>query len=107
MTVVKYKLKKDDPVIVTAGKYKGVKSRVIRVLRDDATLLLENVNIVKRHYKPSQQHPEGGIEEKNLPIDISNVMYYCSKCKKGVKIGYKEVDGKKTRFCRSCGTEIK
>lgn len=104
---VKYKFKKDDPVVVTAGKYKGVESKVVHIFKERGKILLEGVNVVKRHQKPNQVHTEGGIIEKTLPVDISNAMYYCSKCSKGVRLGIKEEKGSKKRFCRSCGTVIK
>lgn len=100
---VKYKLKKDDPIVVTAGKNKGQQSKITKVDRKNGQVVVESVNVVKRHSKPSQLNPEGGIIEKEMPMDISNVMYYCKKCKKGVRVGYKTLEnGDKKRFCRSC-----
>ncbi|MCX8084345.1 MAG: 50S ribosomal protein L24 [Calditerrivibrio sp.] len=104
MAAVKYKLKKDDPVIVITGKYKGKKSKILKVLKEDGKAIVEAVNVVKRHMKPSQLNPDGGIVEKEKPIDISNIMYYCQKCDKGVRLGIKVLqDGTKQRFCKSCG----
>lgn len=101
---IKYKLKKDDPIIVTTGKYKGKKSKILKVLRDEGKVIAEGVNVVKRHMKPSQLNPDGGIVEKEKPIHISNVMYLCPKCNKGVRLGVKVLqDGTKQRYCKSCG----
>ncbi|MGB9732126.1 MULTISPECIES: 50S ribosomal protein L24 [Calditerrivibrio] len=101
---IKFKLKKDDPIIVTTGKDKGKKSKILKVLKEEKKVLAENVNVVKRHMKPSQLNPDGGIVEKEKPIDISNVMYLCPKCQKGVRLGIKVLqDGTKQRFCKSCG----
>nr|WP_249762007.1 50S ribosomal protein L24 [Calditerrivibrio nitroreducens] len=101
---MKFKLKKDDPIIVTTGKDKGKKSKILKVLKEDKKVLAENINVVKRHMKPSQLNPDGGIVEKEKPIDISNVMYFCPKCQKGVRLGIKVLqDGTKQRFCKSCG----
>ncbi|MGC8769439.1 50S ribosomal protein L24 [Calditerrivibrio sp.] len=101
---IKFKLKKDDPIIVTTGKDKGKKSKILKVLMEEKKVLAENVNVVKRHMKPSQLNPDGGIVEKEKPIDISNVMYLCPKCQKGVRLGIKVLqDGTKQRFCKSCG----
>lgn len=102
--MVKFKLKKDDPIIVTVGKDKGKKSKIVRIVKDKGKVIAEGVNVVKRHMKPSQINPDGGIVEKEMPIDISNVMYFCSKCSKGVRLGIKVLqDGSKQRFCKSCG----
>jgi large subunit ribosomal protein L24 len=112
---VKYKIRKGDPVVIIAGKNKLTKeanqnlkgAKVMVVDRDNGTVIVENANIVKRHTRPSQIHPEGGIVEKAMPIDISNVMYYCSKCDKGVRLGIRILqDGKKVRFCKSCNEVI-
>lgn len=101
---IKYKLKKDDPIIVTTGKDKGKKSKILKVLRDEGKVIAEGVNVVKRHMKPSQLNPDGGIVEKEKPINISNVMYLCPKCNKGVRLGVKVLqDGTKQRYCKSCG----
>lgn len=104
---VKLKLKTDDPVIITTGKDKGTKSKVVRLDREGGKVICENINVYKKHMKPNQFNPDGGILDKPMPISISNVAYYCSKCSKGVKVGYKVLEsGKKVRFCRSCGEII-
>jgi large subunit ribosomal protein L24 len=103
----KYKIKRDDEVIVITGKDKNKVSKVVKVVRKEGKVIVENVNVVKRHTKPNQQNPDGGIIEKSLPVDISNVMYYCKKCKSGVKLGYKTLkSNKKSRFCKKCGEII-
>ena len=100
----KFKIRKDDNVIVLTGKEKGKTGRVIRVLPDKAMALVEKLNMVKRHQKPTPKYPQGGIIEKEAPIHISNLMIICDKCKKGVRVGRKFLeDGKKVRFCKSCG----
>jgi len=104
MMVIKYKLKKDDPIIVIAGKYKGKHTKILKVIKEDGKVIAEGVNVVKRHMKPNQINPDGGIVEIEKPIDISNVMYLCPKCNKGVRLGVKVLqDGTKQRFCKSCG----
>ncbi|GAB7141394.1 50S ribosomal protein L24 [Deferribacterales bacterium RsTz2092] len=112
---VKYKIKKGDPVVVIAGKNKLTATqnqklkgaKVVSIDRGRGKLIVENVNVVKRHTRPSQQSQEGGIVEKAMPVDISNVMYLCSKCDKGVRLGVKILEsGKKARFCKSCGEVI-
>ena len=105
--MIKLKIKKNDPVVVTAGKDKGKKSKVTMVDRKKTKVFVENINVVKKHMKPGPQNQEGGIVEKEMPVHISNVMYFCKKCDKGVKLGFKklESDGK-ARFCRSCGEVV-
>ncbi len=103
----KIKLRSEDPVVVIAGKDKGKKSKIVKLVRKNAKVYVENVNMVKRHMKPNQFNPDGGIVEKEMPINISNIMYYCKKCDKGVRLGVKVLEsGQKTRFCRSCGETI-
>lgn len=102
--MIKFKLKKDDPIVVTVGKDKGKKSKILKVLKDENKVIAEGVRVVKRHMKPSQLNPDGGIIEKEMPIDISNVMYLCPKCNKGVRLGVKVLqDGSKKRYCKKCG----
>lgn len=103
----KIKLRSEDPVIVITGKDKGKKSKIVKLVRKNETVYVENINMVKRHMKPNQFNPDGGIVEKEMPIDISNIMYYCKKCDKGVRLGVKALEtGQKIRFCRSCGETI-
>ncbi len=104
---VKYKLRKEDPVVVISGKDKKKKSKIIELDKDKGMVVVENVNVVKRHTRPNQTNPDGGIIEKNMPINISKVMYHCKKCDKGVRLGIKILDnGKKVRFCKSCSEVI-
>jgi len=104
MALVKYKLKKEDPVVVKVGKDKSKKSKILKVDKKNGKLFLEDVNVVKRHTKPNPMDPDGGIIEKEMPIDISNAMYYCKKCDTGVRLGVKVLgSGQKQRFCKSCG----
>jgi large subunit ribosomal protein L24 len=103
----KYKIKKDDTVIVTTGKDKGKVAKVLKVDRKNGKVILENTNVVKRHTKPSQFNPDGGIIDKEMPIDISNVMYYSEKSKTGTKLGIKVLEnGKKARFAKCDGEVI-
>ncbi len=100
----RYKVRKDDQVMIMAGKEKGKTGRVSAVIPDRGKVLVEKLNMVKRHAKPSQKHRHGGIIEKEAPINISNVMLLCDKCKGPVRIGIKTLDdGKKVRSCRKCG----
>lgn len=97
-------VKKDDFVVVIAGKDQGKQGKVLRVLPQENRLIVERVNMIKRHTRPTRQMQQGGIIEREGTIHISNVMLVCSKCQKGVRIGHQILEnGKKVRICRPCG----
>ncbi len=103
MAVAKLHVKKNDQVMVIAGKDKGKSGKVLRVLPDQGRVLVENLNVVKRHTRPSQTNKEGGIIEKEAPIAISNVLLLCPGCNKPARTGSKVLDdGSKVRFCKKC-----
>ncbi len=96
-------IKKDDKVKVIAGKDKGKIGKVLSIKRKNNRLIIENINIVKRHTRPSASHRQGGIVESEAPIHWSKVMLMCSKCVTPVRIKMKRLDdGKKVRTCRKC-----
>ena len=97
-----YHIRKNDTVMVTAGKNKGKTGKVLRINRKTERVIVEKVNMIKRHVKPSQK-TKGGIMERESPIHVSNVMLYCDKCAKPVRVGTKVLDdGKKARYCKRC-----
>ena len=97
------KIRKNDTVMVIAGKDKGKKGKVRFAYPKEGRVLVEGVNFIKRHVKPSSAHRQGGIIEKEGPIQISNVMLVCTKCNVPVRIGNKVLeDGTKVRFCKKC-----
>jgi len=102
-----YRIRKDDKVMIITGKDKGKIGKVLKILRKKDRVLVEKVNMVKRHMRPNPyaQQP-GGIVEKEMPIHVSNIMVVCSACTNATKVGYKyiESDGKqkKVRFCKKC-----
>ena len=102
----KFNIKKGDNVIVNAGNDKGKTGKVLEVLRDKDRVIVEGVNMVSRHTKPNSKAPQGGIIKKEASIHISNVNLMDASGK-AVKVGHKEVDGKKIRFARTTGEEIK
>ncbi len=103
----KCKLKKDDKVKVIAGKDKGKIGKIIKVDRKNHRVLIENVNIIKRHQRPSAQNRQGGIVETEAPLNWSNVMLMCNKCVKPIRIKVQQLDdGKKVRVCRKCNEQI-
>ena len=100
-------IKKDDIVMVNAGDEKGKKGRVIAISNEGERLVIENVNMIKKHMKPNKQYSQGGIIEKEAPVHRSNMMLVCPKCDKPTKIGNKMLEnGKKIRECKKCGEVI-
>jgi len=100
--MVETRLKKGDTVKVIAGKEKGKTGKILSTIVDTQRVTIEKVNLLKRHKKQDAKG-KGGIIEKEGSIHVSNVMYLCSKCNKGVRIGVKVMDdGKKTRVCKKC-----
>lgn len=105
------KLRKNDTVKIIAGSYKdkGKVGKILKVFPDEDRVIVEGVNIIKKHSRPSQKNPQGGIIEKEGPIHVSNVMYYSSKFSTTTRIGYKFLeDGTKVRYCinPACEGEI-
>ena len=100
-------LKKDDKVKVLTGKDKGKVGKILKVLRKKERVLVENINTVKRHTRPSAQNRQGGIIESEAPIHWSNVQLMCNKCIAPVRIKMQRLDdGKKVRICRKCNEVI-
>ena len=100
-------LKKNDKVKVITGKNAGKIGKVINVLQKKSRLLIENVNLVKRHTRPSAANKQGGIVEGEAPIHWSNVMLMCNKCLSPVRIKIQRLeDGKNVRVCRKCNEII-
>lgn len=103
MAVNKLHVKKDDLVMILAGKDKGKTGKVLKVLPEKGRVLVENLNVVKRHTRPSQLNAEGGIIEKEAAIAISNVQLVCEGCNKPARTGLRVLeDGSKARFCKKC-----
>lgn len=101
------KLRVGDTVQVIAGSDKGKTGEIIQILRKEDRVIVEGVNMVTKHIKPSQAAPEGGIVTREAPIHVSNVAYYDSKAKQAVKIGYAfDEDGKKYRINKKTGKAL-
>lgn len=97
-----YKLKKGDEVQVISGKEKGKRGNILQVISGKDRVLVEKVNVVKRHMRQNAQDG-GGIIEKEAPVHMSNVGYYCNKCEAPVRVVHKQLeDGKKVRSCSKC-----
>ena len=100
-------LKKDDKVKIIAGRDRGKIGKVLQVQREKKRVLVENVNMVKRHTRPTATNRQGGILEAEAPIHWSNVMLMCNKCVQPVRIKMQRLeDGKKVRVCRKCSEII-
>ncbi len=96
-------IRKEDKVHVIAGKYKGREGRVLSVDRNKENVLIEKINIIKKHMKPNKTYTQGGIIEKEAPIHLSKVMLVCPKCSKPTKMGVTVLEGgKKHRTCKKC-----
>jgi large subunit ribosomal protein L24 len=103
MAVTKLHVKKNDLVKIIAGKDKGKSGKVLRVMPDKGRVLVENINLIKRHTRPSRTISEGGIIEKEAPMALSNVQLLCPGCKSPARTGFRVLeDGSKSRFCKKC-----
>lgn len=96
-------IRKNDSVMVIAGKERGKTGKVLRVLTDKDAVIIERLNMVKRHTKPRGPQQSGGIVEKEAAVRASNIMIMCDKCNAPARVGRKILaDGKKVRVCRNC-----
>ena len=102
----KFKIKKNDNVEVLAGKDKGKRGSVVRIIPKKDKVIVSGINIVKKAMKRRSQQDQGGIVEIEAPLHISNVGVVCKKCGRPVKIGYKIDGDKKLRVCRKCGETL-
>ena len=100
------KLKKGDTIIVMAGRDAARQGKIERVYTKQSTVMVDGVNMYKRHIKKSEQTPEGGIVELPRAINVSKVALLCPKCKKPTRIGYKIEKQKKIRICRKCSAAL-
>ena len=110
MAAVKHKVKpnkihvrKGDYVMVISGKDAGKKGKVIQVIPKKGRVVVEKANMIKRHTKPSQSMPQGGIVQKEAPISSSNVMLYCQECNSVTRVSIQVTEDGKQRVCKKCG----
>ena len=100
-------IKKNDTVILISGDEKGKSGRVLSILPSKDRVIIERLNMIKRHMKPSKQYAQGGIIEKEAPVYMSKVMLVCPKCSKPTRIGNTTLEnGKKIRSCKKCGEVV-
>jgi len=103
----KLHVKKGDLVLVIAGKDRGKSGKVIRVMPKKEAVIVERLNMVKRHLRPSPTTGKGGIVEKEAPIHVSNVQILCGKCNRPTRVGHRILeDGTKVRVCKKCGESL-
>lgn len=101
------KIRKNDTVLVITGKDKGKKGKVRFAYPEDKRVMVEGVNMIKKHAKAKAQVRQGGIIEREAPISVADVMLLCGKCNKPTRVGYRILqDGRKTRICRACGEVV-
>lgn len=100
---IKFKIRKNDTVEILAGKDKGKRGTISKILPKKNAVVVNGINIVKKTMKRKSQQDAGGITEVEAPLDISNVGIVCKKCGRPVRIGYKIDADKKVRVCRKCG----
>ncbi len=100
-------VRKNDLVMVIAGKDKGKRGKVLKVIPKIDRVLVEKLNFVKRHTKPGRAARQGGILERESPIHISNLMLVCGKCDRSVRVGHSRLaDGRKVRVCKRCSEVV-
>ena len=101
------RLRKDDTVMVIAGRERGKTGKVLRVLPETNRVLIERVNLVKRHMKPRGVQQPGGIVEREASLHASNVLPICGRCNKPTRVGSRRLDdGRGVRVCRRCGEQL-
>jgi len=106
LSLNKLHVKKGDTVVVLSGKDKGQKGKVLQALPKKEKVVVEGVNKIKRHTKPNQKAPQGGIITREAPLHVSKVMLVCPACSKATRIAHKLVNGKNVRACKKCGEVI-
>jgi large subunit ribosomal protein L24 len=101
------KIRKNDTVLIIVGKDRGKKGKVRKALPKDKKVIVEGLNMIKRHSKARGQARQAGIIELEAPLDVSNVMFICGKCNKPTRVGFRVLsDGRKARICRACDEVI-
>ncbi|OGZ58859.1 MAG: 50S ribosomal protein L24 [Candidatus Spechtbacteria bacterium RIFCSPLOWO2_12_FULL_38_22] len=101
------KIKKGDKVLVISGKNRGKIGKVMSVFYDKSRVIVEGVNLQKKHVRPKKQGEKGQMVEVTVPIDISNIKLICDKCNKATRVGYKVEGKEKFRICKKCEETIK
>ena len=96
------RIKKNDTIQIMSGKDQGKSGKVLKVFPDQGRVLVDGLNMVKKHVRPRKQGQKGEVISIPRPLNVSNVLLMCSSCGRGVRIGVREESGTKIRFCRKC-----
>jgi large subunit ribosomal protein L24 len=97
------RIKRDDQVMILGGKNRGKKGKVLHVIPASGRVVVEGLNLIKKHVRRSQENPQGAIISRESPLPLDRVQPICPRCNRGVRVGFKVLgDGSKTRICRRC-----
>ena len=102
----KFRIKKGDTVEVVQGKENGKRGKVLHVLAAEERIIVERVNFIKRHIRPSKKQPQGGVIEREASMHISNVKLVCPSCNQAVRVGVRMEGEDKIRFCKKCNVQV-
>ena len=102
----KFRIKKGDTVEVVQGKENGKRGKVMRVMAAEERVVIERVNFIKRHVRPTQKTPQGGVIEREAGIHISNVKLVCPGCNQAVRVGVRMEGNDKVRYCKKCNVQV-
>lgn len=102
----RFRIKKGDQVEVIGGKENGKRGKVLRVLSSEERVVVERVNFIKRHVRPSQKTPQGGVIEREASMHISNVKLVCPSCNQAVRVGVRIEGDAKVRYCKKCNVQV-
>lgn len=102
----KFRVKKGDTVEVIQGKEAGKRGKVLHVLAADERVIVERVNFIKRHVRPSKKVPQGGVIEREASMHISNVKLVCPSCSQAVRVGVRMEGEEKIRYCKKCNVQV-
>ncbi|NLV71034.1 MAG: 50S ribosomal protein L24 [Actinobacteria bacterium] len=102
----KFRVKKGDTVEVVQGKEAGKRGKVLHVLVGEERIVVERVNFIKRHVRPSKKTPQGGVIEREASMHISNVRVVCPSCNQAVRVGVRMEGDEKIRFCKKCNVQV-
>jgi large subunit ribosomal protein L24 len=102
----KFRIKQGDTVQVVQGKESGKKGKVLRVLEADERVVVERVNFIKRHVRPSKKLPQGGVIEREASMHISNVQLVCPSCGQPARVGVRTDGDTRVRYCKKCNVQV-
>jgi large subunit ribosomal protein L24 len=102
----KFRVKKGDTVEVVQGKENGKRGKVLHVLAAEERIVVERVNFIKRHVRPSKKTPQGGVIEREASMHISNVKLVCPSCNQAVRVGVRMEGEDKIRYCKKCNVQV-